>query len=127
MNGLLKTDDIRRKAQSIIELANLYDSLPGDEDGEFRCPIATTIRTQAFSIADKCPILNGYGEQLCTWTGDLVGKMHNHRVSYEDLGNELGVTKAYVSMVLSGARNPTNAKARFVGAFNRIIERKERT
>lgn len=29
------------------------------------------------------------------WTGVLIGKMHNARVSYDDLAAELGLTKGY--------------------------------
>ena len=46
------------------------------------------------------------------WTGVLIGKMHNARVSYDDLAAELGLTKGYLSMILNGARKPPNAKAR---------------
>lgn len=34
------------------------------------------------------------------WTGRLVGKMHCNRVTYDELAEELGVTKAYVSLIL---------------------------
>ena len=57
------------------------------------------------------------------WTGVLVGKMHNKGVTYDGLAAELGVSKAYVSMVLNGARKPANARQRFNDAFNRIIEK----
>ena len=40
------------------------------------------------------------------WTGRLVGKMHNAGVTYDDLGEELGVTRAYVSMILNSRRKP---------------------
>lgn len=59
------------------------------------------------------------------WTGRLIGKMHNERVTYEALGAEMGVTKAYVSMVLNGARNPQKARERFEAAFERIVQRKK--
>ena len=28
------------------------------------------------------------------WTGRLIGRMHNNRITYSDLGAELGVGKA---------------------------------
>ena len=59
------------------------------------------------------------------WTGRLIGKMHNERVTYEALGAEMGVTKAYVSMVLNGTRNPQKARERFEAAFERIVQRKK--
>lgn len=29
------------------------------------------------------------------WTGDLIGKMHNSKVTYDEVAAELGCTKAY--------------------------------
>ena len=58
------------------------------------------------------------------WTGDLVGLMHNYRISIQMLADELGVTNRYVSMVLNGHREPTGAEQKFREAVNRIIERK---
>ncbi|MEG1275704.1 MAG: hypothetical protein RSD27_08435 [Ruthenibacterium sp.] len=44
------------------------------------------------------------------WTGDLVGKMHINRITSTELAAELGCSKQYSSMILSGARNPKDAK-----------------
>lgn len=57
------------------------------------------------------------------WTGRLIGQMHNERITYEDLGNELGVTKAYISMILNGSKKPNGAKERLESAFKAIVER----
>ena len=59
------------------------------------------------------------------WTGRLVGRMHKERVTYEDLGKEMGVTKAYISMILSGARKPEGIRERMESALNSVIERKK--
>ena len=59
------------------------------------------------------------------WTGDLVGLMHNHKVSIQMLADELNVTNRYVSMVLNGHRDPAEAEKKFCDAVNRIIERKQ--
>lgn len=59
------------------------------------------------------------------WTGRLVGKMHNERITYDDLAKELGVTKAYVSMVLSGARKPKDAQARMEAAFAAVVAKRK--
>lgn len=60
-----------------------------------------------------------------SWTGHLIGKMHNHRVSATDLAAELGVTKAYISMILNGARKPADAKCKLEAAVDAIIARRE--
>lgn len=59
------------------------------------------------------------------WAGNLVGKMYSNRVTREDLAHHLGVTKAYVSMVLSGSRKPQNAKERFESALDQLIEKRK--
>lgn len=58
------------------------------------------------------------------WTGDLVGLMHDNKVSKIDLSEELGVSREYVSMVLNGHRDPAGAKERFFSAFESILEKK---
>lgn len=60
------------------------------------------------------------------WTGILWGKMHNQEVTLKEIAAELGITKAYASMVLNCQRRPPNAEQRFNDAFNNIIERKEK-
>lgn len=59
------------------------------------------------------------------WTGRLIGKMHNHNVTYEELATELGVTKPYVGMILNGQRKPKGARERMEAAVDAIIERKK--
>lgn len=59
------------------------------------------------------------------WTGVLIGKMHNERVSCQELATELGVARPYLSMILNGSRKPKNAKERLNTAFNAIVERRK--
>lgn len=58
------------------------------------------------------------------WTGNLVGLMHNEKISFRDLADALGVTNRYVSMVLNGHREPEGAEEKFTAALNRIIEQR---
>ena len=60
------------------------------------------------------------------WTGELLGKMHNHRISNRDIAKELGVTAAYISMVFNGDANPKNAKERLNAAYESIVGRREK-
>ncbi len=59
-----------------------------------------------------------------TWTGNLIGKMHNKDVTYDELAKEMGVTKSYVSMILNGHRRPPDIRNRMEVAFNSIIQRR---
>lgn len=59
------------------------------------------------------------------WTGRLVGKMHNERITAEDVASEMGVTPAYVSMILNGKRNPPGAKVRMEQAVDMVIQKRK--
>lgn len=49
--------------------------------------------------------------------------MHNERITYEQLANEMGVNKAYISMILNGKRKPPNIQKRMETALEAIIKR----
>lgn len=59
------------------------------------------------------------------WTGRLIGKMHNEKITYDELASELGVTKAYISMILNGARKPDGIRERMESAVEAIKQRRE--
>ena len=59
------------------------------------------------------------------WTGNLIGKMHNEKITYEDIASELGVTKSYVSMILNGSRKPDNIRNRMESAVNAVIQKRK--
>ena len=59
------------------------------------------------------------------WTGDLVGRMHNEDVTLEDLANQMGVTKGYISQILHSKRTPTNAEERLNTAFADILTKRK--
>ena len=59
------------------------------------------------------------------WTGNLIGKMHNERVTYQDIAEEMNVTKAYVSMILHGARKPKGIEQRMKDAFESILAKRK--
>ena len=56
------------------------------------------------------------------WTGRLIGRMHNERITYEQLANEMGVNKTYISMILNGKRKPPNIQKRMETALEAIIK-----
>ena len=59
------------------------------------------------------------------WTGRLVGRMHNERVTYDELAAEMGVGKSYVSMILNGRRKPAGSRERMEAAFDAVLQRKK--
>ena len=58
------------------------------------------------------------------WTGNLIGRMHNAGITRRELAEELGVSRAYISMVLNGNRTPINAKEKFEEAFKTVYQNK---
>lgn len=58
------------------------------------------------------------------WTGNLIGKMHNEGVTYQDIANEMSVTKSYISMILNGSRKPKDIKKRMEDAFESVVEKR---
>lgn len=60
-----------------------------------------------------------------SWTGKLIGKMHNADVTYDDLAAEIGCGKSYISMILNGKRNPKGAREKLNAAFERVIEKRK--
>lgn len=59
------------------------------------------------------------------WTGRLIGRMHNERITYDDLAAEMGVGKSYVSMLLNGHREPPGIQERMEAAFEAAVQRKK--
>lgn len=59
------------------------------------------------------------------WTGNLVGKMHNERVTYQNMADEMSVTKSYISMILNGSRKPKGIKERMEEAFASVLEKRK--
>ncbi len=58
------------------------------------------------------------------WTGRLIGKMHNARVTFEELAGEMGVTKSYISMLLNGKRKPEGIQKRMEAALDAILQKR---
>ena len=59
------------------------------------------------------------------WTGHLIGKMHNEGVTMEELGAEMGVGKAYVSMILNGRRKPDGIRKRMETALESVVSKRK--
>ena len=59
------------------------------------------------------------------WTGNLVGKMHNEGVTYQEMADEMSVTKSYISMILNGSRKPKDIEKRMEDAFNSVVEKRK--
>ena len=49
--------------------------------------------------------------------------MHNNGITYDDLANEIGVTKPYISMILNGKRKPEGIRKRMEDAVSALIAR----
>jgi transcriptional regulator with XRE-family HTH domain len=58
------------------------------------------------------------------WTGELIGKMHNNNVTFEELAKELNMSKGYISMILNGSRTPSGAREKLEDAFSNILQKR---
>lgn len=59
------------------------------------------------------------------WTGEIVAKLHTHKISQNELADELGLTAQYVSMVLNGKKSPKGMHERMTTAIATIVERRK--
>ena len=59
------------------------------------------------------------------WTGLLIGKMHNNGIKQVELAQKLGLTNAYVGMILRGERKPPNIRNRMETALDELIKAKQ--
>lgn len=60
---------------------------------------------------------------LAQWIGEIVGQMHNNKVSKAQLAEHMGVSREYVSMILNGHRCPTGAEERLRSAVSELVEK----
>ena len=58
---------------------------------------------------------------LAQWIGEIVGQMHNSKITNSQLADHMGVSREYVSMILNGHRCPTGIEARIRTAINELI------
>lgn len=61
---------------------------------------------------------------LAQWTGDIVGRMHRHRVTITQLAQEMGVSREYLSMILNGHRAPQGIEERMTFALDNLISKR---
>ena len=61
------------------------------------------------------------------WTGEVVGKIHNNRLTAKELAEELGWNDKDLSQVLNSENPPKNAEQKVNDALGRIIERKSKS
>ena len=52
--------------------------------------------------------------------------MHNNRITYAELGAEMGIGKAYVCQILNGVKKPKDIQKRMENALDAIIERRKK-
>ena len=58
------------------------------------------------------------------WTGDAVKLMHIYGITRKEVADELGVTNAYITMVLNGRQVKDTTRDRIKSALLKIIANK---
>lgn len=59
------------------------------------------------------------------WTGEIVGMLHVNDISQKELAEHLGLTRQYISLVLSSVREPAGMETRMKDAINEIVQARE--
>lgn len=59
------------------------------------------------------------------WIAGVVGKMHLHKITQNDLAAVLGIRRDYLNKILNGKECPANAKENVTNALNKLIELKK--
>ena len=59
---------------------------------------------------------------IASWTGQLVGAMHNANVSARQLADYMGLTPEYVSMVLNGKKTPKGPRNDFERLCGKCVQ-----
>ena len=55
------------------------------------------------------------------WTGEVIGIMHNHKITFQQLADQLGWHVKYLSAVLNSKRNPAEAESKVREALSQIL------
>ena len=55
------------------------------------------------------------------WTGQVVGIMHNNRISYQQLADKLNWHVKYLSAVMNGKRTPAYAEEKVRNALAELL------
>ena len=59
------------------------------------------------------------------WTGHVVGKMHNNKITVAALAKKMDINPKYVSSILNGNKKPKGARERFEAAVEEIIKERD--
>lgn len=58
------------------------------------------------------------------WTAEVIGQMHLNGITQTDIAKHLGLTRAYINMVLKGHREPPDGEKKIRKALAELIEKK---
>lgn len=61
------------------------------------------------------------------WAAKLTGDLFLAGITKTELAAELGLSRTYVSSVLSGIKAPPGAEERFRGAYQELLSKKKST
>lgn len=59
-----------------------------------------------------------------SWIAEVVGKMHVHKISQDELAEKVGVRREHINKILNGKLAPKGAKERITTAINELIAAK---
>ncbi len=61
---------------------------------------------------------------IAQWTAEVVGQMHIHNITQQELAEELGCTREYVNIILNGKRSPAGIEEKVRVALHNAVSKK---
>jgi len=56
------------------------------------------------------------------WTGEVIGTLHVHNKTCQELARKVGIHDKYLSQILNGHRNPPGAEQRIRAALSELLK-----
>lgn len=56
------------------------------------------------------------------WTGEVIGTLHVHEKTCQELAKQMGINDKYLSSILNGHRNPPGAEERTRAALAELLK-----
>ena len=57
------------------------------------------------------------------WIGEVIAKMHTHKITQTALAAHLGMRRDYISRLLNGHAVPEKTRERIIAAVDELVER----
>lgn len=60
-----------------------------------------------------------------SWISGVIGKMHIHKITQQQLADKVGIRRDYLNKILNGHKCPANAKDRITLAVDELVKERK--